>query len=68
MPEHRGKTVRQILRSKKGSIKNAPLAPGSPDWAEILDDTWEEVVRRARQREIGYQTIKKLLSDPEYNK
>jgi hypothetical protein len=68
MASNAGKTVAEILRRKKASVKNAPLPPGSPSWDDILNLPWEEIVKRARRRDPGYQTIRKLLSDPEYNK
>jgi hypothetical protein len=30
--------------------------------------TWEEVVQKAKERQTGYVTIKKLLGDKEYDK
>jgi hypothetical protein len=32
-------TVAEVLRGKLGSIKNAPLPPGSPSWSDIYDVT-----------------------------
>jgi hypothetical protein len=61
-------SVREILRRKRGSIRSAALEPGSPSWDEILDLTWEELTRRAKNREAGYKTFKKLLSAGEYDK
>lgn len=68
MGANQGKTVAEILKSKKASVKNARLPEGSPSWASILDVTWEDICQRARKRVPGYKTIRKLLSDPEYNK
>ena len=68
MADHAGKTVAEILVGKKGSIRDAPLNPGSPSWDIILDLTWEEVVERAKRRRPGYKTIKKLLGSKEYDK
>src|SRR6266478_1414845 len=48
MPDNAGKTVREILEDKKGSIKDAPLDEGSPSWDEILDLNWEEIVDQAK--------------------
>jgi hypothetical protein len=45
-----GKTVREILIGKKGSIKDARLVPGSPSWDELMDVPWEEIVQRAKAR------------------
>jgi hypothetical protein len=68
MGDNRGKTVREILAGKKASIKTAALPPGSPDWNDVLDLSWEEIVARAKRRIPGYKTIKKLLSSQEYDK
>ena len=68
MSNNAGKIVAEILKAKTGRIKNAPLPRGSPSWGEILHLTWEEIDARAKRRVAGYRTIRKLLSDPEYNK
>jgi len=63
-----GKTVAEILKYKKASIRDAELRPGSPSWDEILDLTWEEITDKAKRREPGFKTFKKLLSQGEYDK
>ena len=64
-----GKTVVQILRGKKGSIKNvAPLPEGSPGWNEIQNMTWEEIVAKADANVPGFRTIRKLLGDRRFDK
>lgn len=68
MGSNAGKTVREILRDKQGRIKRARLDPGSPSWDDIMDLPWEEILARAKQRQKGSKTIKKLLSDSEYDK
>jgi len=68
MSDNAGKTVIEILKGKMGSVKQARMKPGSPSWDDILHLSWEEIERRARRNETGYKTIRKLLSDPEYNK
>ena len=68
MSENAGKTVKEILKSRKASIKQAPLDPGSPGWDAILGLTWEEVEERARRREPGFQTFSKLLRDGRFKK
>ena len=50
MAKNSGKTVAEILKSKKGDIRYAAMAPGSPNWDDILHLTWEEVVERAKKR------------------
>ena len=54
MAKHKfaGKTVLEILMSKQGRIKNAPLDAGSPGWDDILDLSWEDIDERAQQNEI----------------
>lgn len=61
-------TVADILRRKKGSIKQAPLDPGSPSWDDIRGETWKTVKRKARQRKTGYHTFRKLLIDQRFDK
>jgi hypothetical protein len=61
-------TVRDILKGKKGSIKDAPLTPGSPSWNEIQKETQKEIDEEAAENRAGYKVIKKLLSDMRFNK
>jgi hypothetical protein len=69
MPNYAGKTVAEILkRYKQGYIKQVPLPKGSPSWDDIMNLTWEEVVRRARKREPSFTTFKKLLIDQRFDK
>ncbi len=63
-----GKKIRDILKGKKGSIKQAELPPGSPSWDDPLDKTWEDIEKGANERKPGYDTIRKLLSDRRFNK
>lgn len=67
-PDDDDELVRDILKRKKGAIKQAALEPGSPSWGDILDETWGEIKAKARRRVPGYKTLRKLLSDSEYNK
>jgi hypothetical protein len=68
MAANAGKTVEQILKGKRGSIKNAPLDPGAPSWDDILSLTWEEIEERADRREPGFQTFRKLLKEKRFDK
>lgn len=68
MSDNAGKTVAAILAGKKASVRAAPLPAGSPSWDDLLGEQWEEIVARAKRRVPGYKTIKKLLSDSEYDK
>jgi len=68
MDQNAGRTVREILERKQMSVVRAPLPPGSPAWEDIMEVTWEEIDRRARRREPGYSTIRKMLSDRRFDK
>jgi len=61
-------TVADILKRKVGRIKQARLDPGSPSWDDIRSETWASIKRKARHRKTGYQTFRKLLSDPRFDK
>jgi hypothetical protein len=60
--------VSEILKTKKGSIKNAPLPQGSPSWNKIANMTMEEIEAGARTNRPGYKTIKKLLEDRRFER
>jgi len=66
--KYSGMKVRDILKLKKGSIRNAPLEPGSPSWDDILDMTWEEIEAAAKADKPGFRTIKKLLTDGRFDR
>lgn len=70
MMNHRyaGQQVADILRTKKGSVRNAPLPAGSPTWAELEFMTWEQIEAGARQNAPGFKTIRKLLSDQRFDR
>ncbi|MBO5346993.1 MAG: hypothetical protein J6A45_02505, partial [Lachnospiraceae bacterium] len=61
------KTVEEILKSKKASIKNAPLPPGGPDWKDIMKKTLREIKELAQKNVKGYKEIYKLLTDGRFN-
>ncbi|HUK72576.1 MAG TPA: hypothetical protein VLW50_28055 [Streptosporangiaceae bacterium] len=63
-----GTKVSDILKSRKGSIKQAPLPPGSPSWNEIQDMTLSDVQAGANAKLPGYKTILKLLRDRRFAK
>jgi RHS repeat-associated protein len=62
------KKVKDILKTKLGSIKNAKLPPGSPSWNDIMELTLAEIYRRAQRGDTGFDTFKKLLTQGCYNK
>lgn len=61
-------TVAEILKRKRGAIRQAPLPPGSPSWDDILGETWKSVKRKAQQRKRGYGKFHKLLTDGRFDK
>ena len=63
-----GKRVIDILKLKKGSIKQAQLPEGSPSWDEINQMTWEEIDESANSNLTGFKAIRKLLSDRRFDK
>lgn len=63
-----GMTVREILRTKKASIRSAPLPKGSPTWDEMMDWLWESVDAEAKANKTGLKTIRKLLSDGRFDR
>lgn len=69
MPDNAAaETVADILKRKRGTIRQAPLDPGSPSWDDILGETWRSIKRKARQRKTGYRTFRKLLTDGRFDK
>jgi hypothetical protein len=63
-----GKRVIDILKQKKGSIKQAQLPEDSPSWDEINQMTWEEIESNANANLTGFKAIRKLLSDRRFDK
>ena len=68
MADNAGKTVAEILKSKRAGIKNAALEEGSPSWDDIMHLTWEEIEERHHRREPGFKTFHKLLRQKRYDK
>lgn len=66
--ENAGKTVREILHNKKGLILKAPLDAGSPSWDDIMDMTWEEIVRNHQMRIPGFKKFHKLLKEKRFDR
>lgn len=60
--------VDDILKNKKGSIKNAPLEKGSPSWEQVQNMTMSEIDSGAKANKPGYRTLRKLLTDSRFNK
>jgi len=68
MASNAGKTVAEILTTKRASIQNAPLSEGSPSWDEIMHLTWEEIEAKAQRGEPGFRTFHKLLKRKRFDK
>ena len=66
--DNMNKTVEQILKTKKGSIKQAPLPPGGPSWNDLLKKTLKQIKELAQKGVKGYKEIYKLLTDGRFNK
>lgn len=66
--KYAGMRVRDILRLKLGSIRNAPLPEGSPGWSEVEAMTWEQVDDEAKANTPGFRTIRKLLTDQRFDR
>jgi hypothetical protein len=66
--KYAGRTVADILRDKKLSVRKAPLPPGSPNWPDIEPLSWEEIESRAKNNEPGFKAIRKLLTDRRFDR
>jgi hypothetical protein len=60
--------VKEILRTKKASVRSAPLPEGSPAWHEVEELPWEEVDLAAQEGRPGFKTIRKLLTDGRFER
>lgn len=58
----------EILKYKKGSIKQAPLPEKSPSWDEFCEMLWEEIEAGAEVNQPGFKVVRKLLSDKRFDK
>lgn len=65
--KYSGKKICEILKGKKGSVKNAPMPKGFPGWDKIQNMTWEELEAMLGDSEV-WPTVKKLLTDNRFNK
>jgi hypothetical protein len=63
-----GLTVEQILKLKKGSIRQVQLSEGSPTWETLQEMTWEQIEINAAMNLAGFRTIRKLLSDRRFDR
>lgn len=58
-------TVDEVLKSRKGSVKRAPLPKGSPSWEDIRHLTMKQVLERKQVGMVGYRVFWKLLTEKE---
>jgi hypothetical protein len=60
--------VSDVLKGKRGSIRNAPLPSGSPSWTDVDNLTMDDIQAGARANRPGFRTIQKLLKDKRFDK
>ncbi len=63
-----GQKVADILKQKKGSVKQAKLPEGSPNWDEFSQMTWEQIEAGAKANRPGFKAIRKLLTDKRFDR
>lgn len=68
MHKFAGLLVAEILKRKKGSIKQASLPAGSLSWDEFSTLTWEQIEEGARQSRPGFRVVRKLLTDRRFDR
>lgn len=68
MHKFAGMSVREILRTKKASVRTAPLPAGSPSWADLEDMMWEDIEAGAVDNRPGCKTVRKLLTDRRFDR
>ena len=66
--KYAGLRVLEILRSNKGSVRQAPLPDGSPSWPEFEGMMWEDIDEGARRNLPGFKTVRKLLTDQRFDR
>ena len=63
-----GQKVSEILKQKRGRIKQAPLPNGSPSWDEFGEMTWEQIEEGAAADKPGFKVVRKLLTDKRFDR
>jgi hypothetical protein len=63
-----GQKVADILKQKKGSIKQAQLPKGSPSWDKFGQMTWEQIEEGARVNKPGFKVVRRLLTDKRFDR
>ena len=62
-----GLKVADILKQKKGGIKQARLSKDSPSWDEFSRMAWEQIEGGARANRLGFKIVRKL-SDKRFDR
>ncbi|MEG5036777.1 hypothetical protein [Microcoleus sp. AT3-D2] len=60
--------VSEILKGKKGSIKQAQLPASSPSGEEFSEMIWEQIERGAQENISAFRMVRKLLSDRRFDR
>jgi hypothetical protein len=63
-----GQRVSDILKQKRGSIKQAHLPSGSPSWDEFSEMSWEQIEEGAAANRPGFKVVRKLLTDRRFDR
>lgn len=58
--KYKGQRVADILKQKKGGIKQAQLPEGAPSWEDFLEMTWEEIENGAETSVTWIQSSEKV--------
>ncbi|WP_373536334.1 hypothetical protein [Microcoleus sp.] len=58
----------EILKGKKGSIKQAQLPANLPSWEDLSEMICEEIERGAEDNISGFRMVRKLLSDRRFDR
>ncbi|MGB3262936.1 MAG: hypothetical protein WBA89_03175 [Microcoleus sp.] len=60
--------ISEIIKGKKGSIKQAQIPVSSPSWEELSEMIWEKIERGAEDNISGFRMVPKLLSDRRFDR
>lgn len=63
-----GQKVSEILKQKRGRIRQAPLPSGSPSWDEFGEMTWEQIEEGVTANKPGFKVVHKLLTDKRFDR
>jgi hypothetical protein len=63
-----GQKVSEILKQKRGRIRQVPLPHGSPSWDEFGEMAWEQIEEGAAVDKPGFKVVRKLLMDKRFDR